>query len=326
MFHTIAYGGSRSSENRLFHQVIGQSPGPQVGKGNNQQIVSNAFLAALNVSTVDEARKLPTETLIRANREIEASSPYFGPFVDGDLIPDLPSRLYTSGRYIKNLSIMAGHNANEARLFIPPTSNSQSAFDAFLTAQFPTATAAQIDYINHTLYPPPDPNTTYTTQNARLSLLDADVYNICWTVLLASTYAPRAHNYIFAVPPAYHAQDLAYTFNSGASYQHNVNVIVAHVLQRAVTNFVQGGNPNGEGLPSFPAWTMRVEEGEGWSRGRIGGQDVDERRSGGEEGDHGLESDWARVVKLTNHGFPIAREQAVGRCGWWFESAFAGSN
>ncbi|CAF9902947.1 MAG: hypothetical protein HETSPECPRED_000065 [Heterodermia speciosa] len=303
MFHTIAYGGSRPSENHLFHQAIGQSPGPQVGKGNNQQIVSNAFLAALNVSTVDEARNLPTETLMRANRKIEASTPYFGPFVDGDLIPDLPSRLYTSGRHIKNLRIMAGHNANEARLFIPPTSNSQTTFDAFLTTRFPTATAAQLDYINHTLYPPPNPNTSYTTQNARLSILDADVYNLCWTVLLASRYAPRAYNYIFAVPPAYHAQDLAYTFYNGAGYQHDVNVTVAHVLQRAVTNFVRKGNPNGEGLPSFPAWTEDVEE--------------DSQSPG---------SDDAKVIRLTNNGFPTAREEAVGRCGWWFGSSFAGSN
>ena len=306
MFHSIAYGGSKPSENQLFHQVIAQSPGPQVGKGNNQQKVGNAFLAALNVSTVDEARKLPSETLIRANREIEALMPYFGPFIDGDLIPDLPSRLYTSGRYIKNLSIMAGHNANEARLFIPPTSNSQAAFDAFLTTQFSAATPTQLDYINHTLYPPPNPNTNYTTQNARLSLLDADVYNLCWTVLLASTYALRAYNYIFAVPPAYHAQDLAYTFYNGASYQRHVNVTVAHVLQRAVTNFVRSGSPNREGLPSFPAWTKGLEETE--------------------EGAKGLWSDGTRVVRLTNNGFPIAREEAVGRCGWWVGSAFAGSN
>ncbi|KAG7009793.1 carboxylesterase patB [Physcia stellaris] len=301
MFHAIAYGASKPSENSLFHQVIGQSPGPQVGKGNNQHKVGNAFLAALNVSSVDEARKLPTEVLMKANQEVEASTPYFGPFVDGDLIPDLPSRLYTSGRYIKGLKVMAGHNANEARLFIPPSSNTSAAFDTFLKSQFPTATRAQIRYINNTLYPPPNPRTPYSTQNGRLSLLDADVYNLCWTVLLAATYAPRAWNYIFSVAPAYHAQDLAYTFYNGASYQHDVNVTVAHALQRSIANFVRKGDPNGRQVPRFPAWEVRQE-------------DVVGRRKE------------AEVLNLTESGFPVGKEEAVGRCGWWFESAFAGSN
>ena len=58
----------------------------------------------------------------------------------------------------------------------------------------------------------------------------------------------------------------------------------------------------------------------------MGFEEVDEGLLRGEVGDKGVESDGARVVKLTNSGFPIAREEAVGRCGWWFGSAFAGSN
>ncbi|KAL8825487.1 MAG: hypothetical protein Q9191_004385, partial [Dirinaria sp. TL-2023a] len=307
MFHTIAYGAAKPGENHLFHQVIGQSPGPQVGKGNNQQLVGNAFLRALNANSADEARKLPTETLIKANREVEASMPYFGPFVDGDLIPELPSRLYTSGRYIKGLKVMAGHNANEARLFIPPTSNSQAAFDSFLQSQFPTASADEIRYINETLYPPDFSADTepYTSQNGRLSLLDADVYNLCWAVLLAATYAPDAHNYIFSVPPAYHAQDLAYTFYNGDSNQHDVNLTVAHVLQSYLANFVVRGDPNGHGLPHIPTWTTsEMVALDGGSAALAG----------------------AKAVNLTVEGFPVVRESAAGRCGWWFQTAFAGSN
>ena len=301
MFHTVAYGASNPGENALFHQVISQSPGPQVGKGNNQQLVGNSFLKTLNVSTADQARKLSTDVLMKANRQVEASTPYFSPFVDGDLIPDLPSRLYTSGRYIRNLKTLAGHNANEARLFIPPSSDSQAAFDAFVKSQFPTATAAQIAYINHTLYPPDfsgiNETHPYISQNGRLSLLDADVYNLCWTVLLADTYAPNAHNYIFSVPPAYHAQDLAYTFYNGESFQHGVNVTVARALQGYIANFVLGGDPNGKGLPGFPSW-----DGSGST------------------------SSGARVLNLTVDGFDVVQEPARERCAWWSQTAFAGSN
>lgn len=305
MFHTVAYGAKK--ETNLFRQAIGQSPGPQVGKGDNQQLVGNAFLKALNVSTADEARKLPTEVLMKANRQVEASTPYFGPFVDGDLIPDLPSRLYTSGQYIKNLKVMAGHNSNEARLFVAPTSNSESDFDSFVKFQFPTATADQVDYIKNTLYPPDFSGKAqpYDSQFGRLSLLDADVYNLCWTVLLASTYAPEAHNYIFSVAPGYHAQDLAYTFYNGDSNQHYVNLTVAHVLQSYIANFVTGGDPNGVGVAHFPQWTTTQEVAETGGRAALAG---------------------APVVNLTVDGFPIVREPAAGRCGWWFKTAFAYSN
>ena len=36
-----------------------------------------------------------------------------GPVIDDDLVPDLPSRLYTTGQHIKNITVMAGHNSNE---------------------------------------------------------------------------------------------------------------------------------------------------------------------------------------------------------------------
>ena len=56
---------------------------------------------------------------------------------------------------MKNLGVMAGYTVDEARLFVPPTSDTQAAFDVFLAFQFPRATAADFKYINQTLYPPP---------------------------------------------------------------------------------------------------------------------------------------------------------------------------
>lgn len=149
MFHTLAYGGSNPEEINLFQQVIAQSPGPLVGYKPNQGSVGNAFLRALYVTTVVEARRLPTEVLIKANADLEAALPYFGPFVDGDLIPDLPARLYRYGRYIKGLNIMSGHNTNEDGLFIPPSEKTQTDIDAFIHSHFPTVSAAEIHYINH---------------------------------------------------------------------------------------------------------------------------------------------------------------------------------
>ena len=195
----------------------------------------------------------------------------------------------------------------QARLFIPPTSSSQSAFDNFLAIQFPTATPLQISYINNTLYPPPPaPDRPYKSQFERLSLLDADVYNLCWTVLLSATYSRTGtHNFIFGVDPGYHAQDLAYTFYNARPFQKDVNVTVAQTLQRAVTNFVLRENPNGGREPRFPLWTA----------------DQTAVMQGGDAAILG-----APVPRLTNNGFLEGQEKAAGRCGWFFQTAFAGSN
>ena len=73
MFHLVAYGGAKQAENHLFIRALAQSPGAIVTKAKNQQDISNAFLQALNVSSADEARRLPTKLLIEANQKIEYS-------------------------------------------------------------------------------------------------------------------------------------------------------------------------------------------------------------------------------------------------------------
>ena len=197
------------------------------------------------------------------------------------------------------ISFGADHS-RQAALFASPSSNTQAAFDAFINGVLSTATPSQVKHINQTLYPPEFSGTQpYKNQFERLSLLDADTFNVCWTVLLASTYAPRAHNYIFSIPPGFHAQDLAYTYYNGGGYQ--VNATVARVLQGYVAKFALTGDPNGSGLPSFPNWTPSLE-------------DVEQKRT--------LEG--TKVLNLTNSGFPIAQEPAKMRCEWWIETNFAG--
>ncbi|KAL8627146.1 hypothetical protein Q9189_007155 [Teloschistes chrysophthalmus] len=302
MFHAIAYGASPShpEENNLFHQLIAQSPGPIVGDLVKQDRAAETFLRKAGAGSVDEARGLPSEKLVQANRETEAVMPYFGPSVDGmgGLVPDLPSRLYIQHKTnLRDIRVMAAHNSDEARLFIGSPGDkytrTQAAFDGFLAAHFPTATIQQIKYINEVLYPGP-------ASYARLARLDADVYNVCWTVLLADT-ADKAYNYIFSVPPGYHAQDLAYTFYNGEGFQKGVDVGVARVLQRAIADFVVGGDPNGGG-------------GEG------------DRGDGEGEGKWPVWGRGTRVANLTVEGVRVGREEAVERCMWWFRTAFAGAN
>lgn len=101
-----------------FQQAVPQSPGwqPQVSNQEQEQIL-NQYLGLLNVSTVEQARKLPFSALQVANIIQVGGAFYgsfvYGPTVDGDFVPALPGELLLHGQFDKSLRVMPGHNADE---------------------------------------------------------------------------------------------------------------------------------------------------------------------------------------------------------------------
>ena len=75
----------------------------------------------------------------------------------------------------------------------------------------------------------------------------------CNTHYLNLAYDNQTYAYQFEVPPAFHGEDVAYTYynNDGVSASV-IAPAVAQVLQGYLTNFAMTGNPNGAGLPVFP--------------------------------------------------------------------------
>ncbi|GKZ27514.1 hypothetical protein AbraCBS73388_004829, partial [Aspergillus brasiliensis] len=123
----VAYGGDVPA---TFQRAIVQSPGLSFTTENQQNEIANQFLQILNVSSVEEARQLPSESLIAANSyQITNLSTYgsfsYGPVTDGSFAPDVPVHLLAKGRFNQNISLIVGHNADEG-LFItsPATRNS----------------------------------------------------------------------------------------------------------------------------------------------------------------------------------------------------------
>ena len=118
MHQITAYGGSKGPA--PFQQAIPQSPGWQPIVSNQQQERQFAtFLSLLNVTTLEEARQLPSSVLQQANAMQVGASTYgvftYGPSVDGDFVPDLPGLLLLHGQFDKSLRVMVGHNSNEVR-------------------------------------------------------------------------------------------------------------------------------------------------------------------------------------------------------------------
>ena len=178
ILHQItAFGGLKGPA--PFQQAILQSPAAEnLPSSFQQQQAFNKFLSILNVTTIAEARHLPSSALIAANALQIGQSIYststFGPVVDGLFAPALPGRLLLQGSFDKSLNIMVGHNADEALTFVDPALDNSS-LSGYLQSVLLGIQPSIIDYIEKVLYPPLfDGSQGYTDQIGRTALIISD--------------------------------------------------------------------------------------------------------------------------------------------------------
>ena len=173
---------------------------------------------------------------------------------------------------------MTGQNANEGVLYASPWSTTESGIRQFARDALPDTSNSKIDYIVNNLYPFPPPNSAnvssalYTDQISRTQLMVAEAGILCHSATLAHAFRNKTYNYLFSVPPAFHASDLAYTFFDHTDNTSSAIPEIAATLQSYFLNFVRDGNPNGVGSKaksSVPvefekygedAWTLNVME------------------------------------------------------------------
>ncbi|KAH7039472.1 Carboxylesterase [Macrophomina phaseolina] len=270
MHQITAFGGSAPS---LFQQAVPQSPGwQQIGSPYSQEQTFSNFLKEANVTSLAEARNLPSEDLMAANARLVAASPYgsytFGPAIDGNIVPQDPKYLLNHGQFDRSVKILVGHNSNEGLLFVPPVSK-ESDFVAFINTSFSSAKPAVIDYITNTLYPPIyDGSRGYRDLIGRVSLAVAESSFTCNAFALDRAYGNETYAYLFGVAPGLHGQDIPYTYynpdaprSAGGLSLAPTNQTIAFALQDYITSFAATGIPDSpvDGLPLFPVYGEDAE-------------------------------------------------------------------
>lgn len=253
--HLTAYGGTKAAP---FQQAIIQSPGwvPMQPESIPEQMVLD-FLRFANVSSIAEARDLPTEQLMAANDAQIFASPYgsygFGPSVDGEYVTEDPKVALSQGRFDTSVKIMVGQNSNEGILFTAPVTNDAQYLD-FIRDTFPTAGEAAISHIANDLYPPVfDGSMGYIDQVGRAALTMAEGTFVCNAFALNRAYGNHSA-YLFDVFPGLHAQDVQHTFyNPDVAYpglpmltMWGDNQTVAYVMQDYFTSFAAQGIPESQ--------------------------------------------------------------------------------
>jgi hypothetical protein len=138
---------------------------------------------------------------------------------------------------------MAGHNADEKAFFTPPYIQSDETLQSHLRTVFPATMQQTIDYVTKILYPPVfDGSYFYRGQYSRADLIVSESIFTCNTNYLSTAYYNTTYSYLFAVPPALHAQDVSYTYFTASNVTSGVaNVTLAIALQRFITSFAEEG-------------------------------------------------------------------------------------
>ena len=246
--------------------MIPQSPGfLPISSQYLQENVTQSFLSLLGVGSIADARQLDSSAVISANRRQVGAAPYgqfvYGPVADGVFAPVQPSLLLNAGAFAKNISVLVGHNTNEAPSFTPPYIQSNSQLRALIDGNYPGIPTASLNYILNTLYPAVyDGTYGYRSILERLFLLIGESSFTCNTNYINKAYHNQTYAYEFEVPPALHGFDVQYTFYNGQGTSLSAGLLapVAEAHQAYITNFVKTSNPNGPGVPNFPMQGMNA--------------------------------------------------------------------
>lgn len=261
--HITAYGGEQEEE-LLFQRAIIQSPGwetPNVGAIYNNVLAVASELSGEPVSDGESLAALDFSTLDAVNQAVVFASSNgsftFGPTVDGDYVPDQADVLLLDGRFDSSPELMIGHNKNEAGMFISPDLDTEEEMLVGLAHMFSNYRDESVEYILKELYPPPsDTHGLYTTHYERACLIVSEGSFACHTRALATAFDNLTYNYRFDVPPAFHMQDLAYTFYNGAD--STIEEEIALSMQKYFTTFAKSGQPNYPG--AYTQWPVYGEQ------------------------------------------------------------------
>lgn len=153
---------------------------------------------------------------------------------------------------------MPGYNSNDGLLFTNLSIPDEAAYLSIITSQLGTVKPAALDYISTTLYPPIfDGSYGYTSPIQRAVMTVQDFNIQCNTLFLTSALQNGTFNYVFAVPPALHGQDVAYSFyDDGAAGPDQAveNPQLAVAMQEYFASFVESGVPAAEGNAAWPTF------------------------------------------------------------------------
>jgi len=241
-----------------FQRAIGESGGsfqPMTALGDSEQAGAR-FASAIGAHSLAELRAKPADELVKVSSALPTR-----PSVDGWMLPRDIYTIFATGKQ-NDVPTIAGSNANEGTTLAPwPADRTAADFAAQIRTRF----GALADRVLQ-LYPADSADQARESHYASFRDISFGWEMRTWVRLQAKTGKQKPYLYYFShVPPgplsakigAYHAAEIPYVFDNlstrkAASTEADQHLAVT--MSSYWVNFAASGNPNGKGLPPWPAY------------------------------------------------------------------------
>lgn len=220
--------------------------------------VGNNIKKEFNATTVNDLRKIKAEDLLKSKYTNSEMT------LDGYALTKMPYKVYEEGNNNEE-ALLNGYNVKEADAFVVPK---------YLLS--PT----NKDNIEERLNTVFDKETTTKIINLYKDKIEADAFNALNEIMsvywfyypheswsrMASANGLDVYRYQFTKTnnyySTYHSGELIYAYGNvyktPYKYRYNdTDIDLSNKMLSYWVNFIKTGNPNGEGLPSWPTWDYK---------------------------------------------------------------------